>query len=96
MLLMIAFGVMNVWTMVGLAALIGVEKVWRHGEKAAKAAGLVSLVLAVVVLVSPSTAPGLDPGRIMNMSDTGMSETEMPETGMSGLGNEMTTNQGER
>lgn len=65
MLLMIAFGVMNVVAMVGLALIIGVEKVWRHGETFAKAVGGASLVYAVLLIFEPALAPGLDPGAVM-------------------------------
>jgi predicted metal-binding membrane protein len=65
MLLMIAFGVMNVAAMVGLAAVIAVEKVWRHGETFARAVGVVCLVFAVVLIFEPGLAPGLDPDSVM-------------------------------
>ena len=62
MLLMVAFGVMNVAAMVGLAVIIGVEKLWRHGEAFAKAVGGAALVYAVALIFTPELAPGLDPG----------------------------------
>jgi len=65
MLLMIAFGVMNVAAMVGLAAVIAIEKVWRHGEAFARAVGVACLVSAVVLVFEPGLAPGLDPGAVM-------------------------------
>ena len=61
MVLMVAFGVMNLLVMAGLALAIGIEKHWRHGRGFARAIGVAALVMAVVVLVEPSVAPGLDP-----------------------------------
>jgi predicted metal-binding membrane protein len=72
MLLMIAFGVMNVGAMVGLAAVIAIEKVWRHGERFARVFGVACLVFALVLVFEPSLAPGLDPDAIMPMNDMGM------------------------
>lgn len=75
MVLMIAFGVMNVAAMVGLALVIAVEKVWRHGEAFARAVGVACLLYAVLIVFEPGLAPGLDPGSIMSdmgdMSDMG-------------------------
>jgi predicted metal-binding membrane protein len=68
MLLMVAFGVMNVAAMVGLAIIIGVEKLWRHGERFAKAVGGAALIYAVALVFTPELAPGLDPGALMDMS----------------------------
>lgn len=62
MVLLVAFGVMNLLAMVGLAVVIGVEKHWRHGRTFARAVGMAALVLAVLVVVEPGLAPGLDPG----------------------------------
>lgn len=69
MLLMIAFGVMNVGAMVGLAAIIVVEKVWRHGEAFARVVGVGALVFAVLLVFEPGLAPGLDPDAVMPMMD---------------------------
>lgn len=65
MLLMVAFGVMNVAAMVGLAVVIAIEKVWRHGEAFARAVGVACLLFAVALIVEPGLAPGLDPGSVM-------------------------------
>jgi predicted metal-binding membrane protein len=62
MVLLVAFGVMNLVAMVGLALVIGVEKHWRHGRRFARAVGIAALVLAVLVVLEPGLAPGLDPG----------------------------------
>ena len=72
MLLMIAFGVMNLFTMVALAAVIAVEKQWRHGERFAQAAGVVALALAVAVIFFPGLAPGLNGSPITGMDAMGM------------------------
>ncbi len=62
MVLLVAFGVMNLLAMAGLALVIGVEKHWRHGRVFARAVGIAALVLAVLVVLEPGLAPGLDPG----------------------------------
>jgi predicted metal-binding membrane protein len=72
MLLMIAFGVMNLFTMVILAAVISIEKQWRHGERFAQVAGVACLVLAVAVIFFPDLAPGLNGDTMTNMNDMGM------------------------
>lgn len=72
MLLMIAFGVMNVVAMVALAAVISIEKVWRHGERFARAVGVASLLYAVALVFEPSLAPGLDPDAVMPMGEMTM------------------------
>jgi predicted metal-binding membrane protein len=72
MLLMIAFGVMNVGAMLFLAVVIAVEKVWRHGERFARAIGVGCLVYSVAILFEPGLAPGLDPGSVMSMTDMQM------------------------
>lgn len=59
MLLMVAFGVMNLLAMVALAGVIALEKQWRHGAVVAKATGALSLALAVAVIFVPELAPGL-------------------------------------
>jgi len=67
MLLMAAFGVMNVYGMAGLAAVVAVEKLTPAGERFSKGIGVGLLVLAVVVIWVPDVAPGLTGG-----SSTGM------------------------
>jgi predicted metal-binding membrane protein len=61
MALFIAFGVMNGWAMLGLAAVVVSEKVLRRGEAIGRIAGTACLVLAVLVLTSPSVANALVP-----------------------------------
>ena len=72
MLLMIAFGVMNLGAMVALAAVIAIEKVWRHGEAFARVFGVGCLVFAVVLIFEPGLAPGLDPDAVMVMDRMNM------------------------
>jgi len=72
MVLMIAFGVMNVAAMIGLAVIIGVEKVWRHGEQFARAVGVAALMCAVALVFVPELAPGLDSGSLMSTNGMGM------------------------
>jgi predicted metal-binding membrane protein len=75
MLVLLAFGVMNLPAMIGVAAIIAVEKVWRFGEAFARVVGVSALVYAVLVGVEPSVAPGLDPNVITN-DDMEMDDTE--------------------
>jgi predicted metal-binding membrane protein len=62
MALFIAFGVMSLWAMLGLAAVVLSEKVLRRGEAIGRIAGAFFLVLAVLVFASPSVASALVPG----------------------------------
>ncbi|UXY19065.1 DUF2182 domain-containing protein [Streptomyces cynarae] len=59
MALLAAFGVMNLWAMVGLAAVLSAEKLLPAGPVVARIAGVVSLALAIAVVWVPSLAPGL-------------------------------------
>ena len=61
MALFIAFGVMNVWAMVGLAAMVLGEKVLPSGELVGKVAGVVFVITAGLVIASPSVADALVP-----------------------------------
>ena len=63
MLVLVAFGVMNLPAMIGVALIIAVEKVWRFGEMFARVVGVSALVYAALVGIEPSLAPGLDPER---------------------------------
>jgi predicted metal-binding membrane protein len=69
MVLLVAFGVMNIPAMVGLALVITVEKVWSRGEAFARVVGVGALVYAVVLVFEPGLAPGLDPDMVMRMND---------------------------
>lgn len=59
MALLAAFGVMNLWAMAGLTALVTVEKLTSFGPALARAIGVASLVLALAVVWVPGLAPGL-------------------------------------
>jgi predicted metal-binding membrane protein len=59
MLLLLAFGLMNVLAMLTVAAVVFIEKTWRRGAGFARALGVVSIVLAVLVVAHPAIAPGL-------------------------------------
>jgi predicted metal-binding membrane protein len=59
MLILIAVGVMNVAAMIGLAALVLLEKVWKWGPAAGRIAGTAALGLAVAAIWLPWLAPGL-------------------------------------
>ena len=61
MALMAAFGFMNLWAMVGLAAVVGIEKYWVRGEGFARGIGVAALIAAVAVIWVPELAPGLQP-----------------------------------
>jgi predicted metal-binding membrane protein len=61
MALFIAFGVMNVWAMVALAAVVVAERVLPRGEVVGRWAGAACLLLAILVLSSPSAANAVVP-----------------------------------
>ena len=61
MALFIAFGVMNVWAMIGLAAVVIGEKVLPRGEAVGRLAGVTFLAVAVLVVASSSVADALVP-----------------------------------
>jgi predicted metal-binding membrane protein len=61
MALFISFGVMNVWAMIGLAAVVLGEKVLPRGEAVGRLAGVVFLLVAILVLASSSVADALVP-----------------------------------
>jgi predicted metal-binding membrane protein len=67
MAILIAVGVMNVAAMVGLAALVLIEKVWRWGLVAGRLAGVAALGLAVATIWLPWLAPGLHAAPSMMM-----------------------------
>jgi predicted metal-binding membrane protein len=72
MALFIAFGVMNLWAMLGLATVVLSEKVLRRGEVIGRLAGAACIVLAALVLVSPGVANAVVPS---------MSPTMKPASG---------------
>ncbi len=59
MLVVFVFGVMNVWAMAAIAVVVAVEKLWRHGERFARAVGIACALLAIAVLMIPDLASGL-------------------------------------
>lgn len=59
---LIALGVMDLRWMALLAAVVVVEKLWRHGVAASRAVGVALLCLAVLAPFHPQVVPGLHPG----------------------------------
>jgi predicted metal-binding membrane protein len=59
MVILIAVGVMNIAAMVGLAALVLIEKTWTWGVGFSRLAGATALALAVATIWLPWLAPGL-------------------------------------
>lgn len=59
MVLMLAFGVMNIVAMLLLAAVVTLEKLWTHGVLFSRLVGVVCCALAVAVWWVPGLAPGL-------------------------------------
>jgi predicted metal-binding membrane protein len=74
MALFITFGVMNIWAMLALAAVVVSEKVLRHGEAIGRLAGAACVALAILVLVSPRVAARVVPS---TSSGTGAGMTHM-------------------
>lgn len=62
MALLVAFGVMNLWAMAGLTAVITIEKTTPVGPAFARIAGIASIGAAAAVLWFPALAPGLTAG----------------------------------
>ncbi|MEU7561047.1 DUF2182 domain-containing protein [Streptomyces eurythermus] len=62
MVLLVAFGVMNLWAMVVLTAVITAEKLAPAGRLVARAVGSASIALAVAVFWVPALAAGLTGG----------------------------------
>jgi predicted metal-binding membrane protein len=62
MLLFVTFGVMSVWAMVGLAVVVFTEKLGRHGDRLARIVGVACLILASLVVASPTIAHAVIPG----------------------------------
>jgi predicted metal-binding membrane protein len=70
MLVLIVVGVMNIAWMAGLAAVILVEKTWRHGKAVGIVFGVALIVLALFVPWHPSLVPGLH--AVRDMGSMGM------------------------
>jgi predicted metal-binding membrane protein len=61
MALLVAFGLMNLTAMIVLAAIVLVEKTGPWGRRFSVALGFAALALAVLVVIEPHLAPGLQP-----------------------------------
>ena len=72
MALFIAFGVMNIWAMLGLTTVVVSEKVLRRGEQIGRVAGLAFVALALLIAVSPTVADRLVPSSTASEPMTGM------------------------
>jgi predicted metal-binding membrane protein len=72
MLLFVAFGVMSVWAMVGLAVVVFAEKFGRNGESFARGVGMVCLILAVLIAVSAAVAHKVIPATDMGAMTSSM------------------------
>lgn len=59
MLLLIAFGMMNIGAMLALAVVVLAEKTWTQGPRLARTFGIGAFVLAAVAVVHPAIAGGL-------------------------------------
>jgi predicted metal-binding membrane protein len=59
MIVLIAVGVMNVAAMAGLAAVIFLEKLWRHGKLLSRAVGVAFLFIAAFAAFYPDLLPAL-------------------------------------
>jgi predicted metal-binding membrane protein len=68
MVILIAVGLMNVAAMIGLAAVILLEKTFRWGPAVGRLAGVAALGLAVAVFWFPWLAPGLHAPAMMPMN----------------------------
>jgi predicted metal-binding membrane protein len=65
MALLVAFGLMNVAAMVGVAGVVLSEKVLPHGRDVARLVGVAALVVAALVIWVPALAPSLEVGTHM-------------------------------
>lgn len=61
MAVLVAVGLMNLPWMAGLAALMLLEKTWKHGRALGRAAGVGLMALAFFVPWNPQLVPGLEP-----------------------------------
>jgi predicted metal-binding membrane protein len=64
MVVLLAVGVMNVAAMAGLAAVIFLEKLWRHGKLFSVFVGVALVAIGALVAFYPSLLPALQPGDI--------------------------------
>ncbi|MBV8446234.1 MAG: DUF2182 domain-containing protein, partial [Candidatus Dormibacteraeota bacterium] len=59
MLVLVALGTMNVFLMIGLAAVVVLEKYSPHGDVVARVVAVAAIALAVVTLVVPQAGLGM-------------------------------------
>jgi predicted metal-binding membrane protein len=78
MAILVAVGLMNLFAMVVLGAVVLSEKTWTRGAQLSRVVGVVALVLAVAVALVPSLAAGLNPAP--HTPGGGMSVTRMETT----------------
>jgi predicted metal-binding membrane protein len=69
MTLFLAFGVMNLWAMLGLAAIVFSEKLLPHGEAIGRLVGTAFVVLALLVALSPRVADAVVPSSPAPMTE---------------------------
>ncbi|GAA1172189.1 putative metal-binding membrane protein [Kitasatospora gansuensis] len=65
MVVLVPLGVMNVAAIAGIAVVIFLEKLWRHGALLARVSGVAFLVLAVLAPFQSWLLPGLTPSGMM-------------------------------
>jgi predicted metal-binding membrane protein len=69
MALFLAFGVMNLWAMLGLAVIVFSEKLLPHGEAIGRLVGAAFVVLALFVAFSPRVADAVVPSSPAPMNE---------------------------
>ncbi len=69
MALFLAFGVMNLWAMLGLAVIVFAEKLLPHGETIGRLFGAAFVVLALLVASSPRVADAVVPSSPATMNE---------------------------
>jgi predicted metal-binding membrane protein len=67
MIVLVAVGVMNVAAMVGLAAVIFLEKLWKRGEFFSRAIGVAFLAIAALAVFYPDLLPALHRSTVDSM-----------------------------
>ena len=69
MALFLAFGVMNLWAMLGLAVIVFSEKLLPHGETIGRVVGAALVALALLVATSPRVADAIVPSTPAPMNE---------------------------
>jgi len=59
MIVLVAVGVMNIAVMAALAAVVFVEKLWRHGKLFGQVAGVALVMVGIAAIWYPWLLPGL-------------------------------------